>query len=146
MSRSIIPYGLANRYIDDVSLLLATIYLSKRPYLYITQLDHLIDQYTMEYSIATGVNVDSEALGTLSAIGNFANGLGIAAAVGSRTLVSNRSFKWQTNADDLCSRGDATGCSASGHGYELYSSLSPLSEAGHSEPDPNSPAEAAGTQ
>ena len=94
-SRDIIPSGLAERYINGLSLLLATMYMSKRPYLYITQLDHLLDQTTLEYSMVTGEGVDPGALGTLSAVGNFANGIGIAAAVGSRTLVSSRPLQWR---------------------------------------------------
>jgi hypothetical protein len=60
-------------------------FLSTKPWLYTTTMDHLTDLVTWRASVA-GVNVDG--LEVLASMGNYANGVAIAATIGSRASVS----------------------------------------------------------
>jgi hypothetical protein len=72
--------------VADISYILATAFLSTRPWLYETMLDFASELRQLEHCHAS--DSPGKGMALLSSLGNFANGAMITAAVGASTLVS----------------------------------------------------------
>jgi hypothetical protein len=69
---------------SNIAALLAIMFITDKPFLYATTIDHVADIITAR---ASHEGCSEEGLSVLNSMGEYGNGLCIAASIGSRTII-----------------------------------------------------------
>jgi hypothetical protein len=81
-----------------MAALLAVMFLTDKPFLYATTIDHVTDIITAR---ASDDKCSEEGLSVLTSMGEYGNGICIAASIGSRTMVSCSLLSIDITADQI---------------------------------------------
>jgi hypothetical protein len=96
---NIISPRLGQSIINTFSLMIACAFLSNRPYLYTTGLDHVADDLTRRMNQGEFGQLSPEAYDVLEAVKGFAEGCFVGAAIGSRTRVCSCSHPFSSDLE-----------------------------------------------
>jgi hypothetical protein len=83
---------------SNIAALLAIMFITDKPFLYATTIDHVTDIITAR---ASHEECSEEGLSVLTSMGQYGNGICIAASIGSRTMVSCSLLSIDITADQI---------------------------------------------